>query len=61
MAVTIDGYKLAEAYGVDLERLKAKAIATKSDGNGGMHYTIPMREIMNEIFFVRVENDHATR
>jgi hypothetical protein len=61
MAVTIDGSKLAEAYGVDLEALKQRAIATKSDGNGHTLYTIPMREIVNEIFFVRLESDHATR
>jgi pyruvate/2-oxoglutarate dehydrogenase complex dihydrolipoamide acyltransferase (E2) component len=47
--VTIDGHKLEEAYGVELGRLKAKAIATKSDGNGGTLYTIPCSDIMNVI------------
>jgi hypothetical protein len=59
--ITIDGSTLEKAYGVDLEHLKAKAIATKSDGNGGTVYTIPLREIVNEIFFVRLESDHASQ
>ena len=45
--VTIDGYELAECYGMtkkDLEALKQKAIRQR-DSAGGTIYTIPYREI----------------
>lgn len=47
--VVIDGHKLEDVYGVDLEALKKKATRSRPDGVGGTIYTIPLRDIAKAI------------